>query len=39
MSGVIALDLGSSAIAAVEVTTTRERVSLTPPTSSRSRAG
>ena len=29
MSGVIALDLGSSAIAAVEVTTTRERVSLT----------
>jgi type IV pilus assembly protein PilM len=29
MSGVVALDLGSSAIAAVEVTTTRERVSLT----------
>jgi len=29
MSGVIALDLGSSAIAAVEITTTRERVSLT----------
>lgn len=28
MSGVVALDLGSSAIAAVEVTTTRERVSL-----------
>jgi len=29
MSGVVALDLGSSAIAAVEVTTTREQVSLT----------